>query len=110
MQKIAEFHKKHNEKVVVSLSKFRGITYVDVRVYYQADDGEFKPTRKGVTLSPDLLKPLIDGLKKADHNLELRGSNDTKIRTIQKTRKKGKRDNATKAVVSDAASGVSGAE
>ena len=50
---VAEMEKGVNEKIVFSLSEFKGKSYADVRVYYEDDEGEWKPTRKGVTVAVD---------------------------------------------------------
>ncbi len=55
---IAEFAKNAMETVRVSISEFRGKTYGDIRVYYKDDEGELKPTKKGITLAPDLIPDL----------------------------------------------------
>lgn len=55
---VAEFAKNALETVRISISEFRGKTYGDIRVYYRDDDGELKPSRKGLTLAPDLIPDL----------------------------------------------------
>jgi len=47
---VYSFEKNALEEVRASLSTFRGKQYLDLRVYYKADDGEYKPTKKGLTL------------------------------------------------------------
>ena len=56
---------KGEDLVKVSLTEFKGRQYVEVRTYYMADDGEWKPTRKGITLAPDLMKQVSSALNKA---------------------------------------------
>ena len=63
---IAQFEKNATEVVRVSLTEFRGHKLVDLRVYYSDDEGQFKPTKKGVSLSVGLYPEL----KKAIHTLE----------------------------------------
>ena len=48
---VAEMEKGWNEKIVFSLSEFRGKNYADIRVYYEDDEGEWKPTKKGITVA-----------------------------------------------------------
>ncbi len=50
---IAQFEKNATEVVRVSLREFRGRKLVDVRVYYTDDEGEYRPTRKGISLAVD---------------------------------------------------------
>ena len=41
---------KRDEAVVVGLREFRGTEYIDIRTYYEADSGTWRPTKKGVTV------------------------------------------------------------
>jgi hypothetical protein len=40
----------------------KGHNYVDVREFYDAEDGKRLPTKKGITFSPKVLEEVIDGL------------------------------------------------
>ncbi|UCF36806.1 MAG: transcriptional coactivator p15/PC4 family protein [Acidobacteriota bacterium] len=51
MEVIAEMEKGWNEKIMFSVSEYKGKTYANVRIYYEDDEGEWKPTKKGVTVS-----------------------------------------------------------
>ena len=51
---IAQFEKNATEVVRVSLTEYRGRKLVDVRVYYSDDEGQYHPTKKGVSLSVDV--------------------------------------------------------
>jgi len=66
---IASFEKNSMEEVRVSLTEFKGKALIDLRVYYQPEDGEEKrPTKKGITISPEKfpeLKKAILALEKA---------------------------------------------
>jgi len=61
---------KGEDVVRVALTEFRKRQYIEVRTYYMADDGEWKPTRKGITLNPDLMKEVHQALGKALEELE----------------------------------------
>jgi hypothetical protein len=65
---IGEIQKNTTERIRVSVSEYRGYTFLDVRVYYEDDNGEWKPTKKGITVSKDniesLIKLLNEGKKK----------------------------------------------
>jgi len=56
---------KGEDLVKVSLTEFKGRQYVEVRTYYMADDGEWKPTKKGITLAPDLMRQVNGALGQA---------------------------------------------
>jgi hypothetical protein len=61
---------KGEDLVRVSLTEFKGRQYVEVRTYYMADDGEWKPTRKGITLAPELMRKVSAALNSALEELE----------------------------------------
>jgi hypothetical protein len=48
---IAQFEKNATEVIRVSLTEYRGRKLVDVRVYYSDDEGQYRPTKKGVSLA-----------------------------------------------------------
>lgn len=56
---------KGKDKIIVALKEFKGKEYIDIRTHFQNDDGDWIPTKKGITLSPDNLDEMIDLLKKA---------------------------------------------
>jgi predicted nucleotidyltransferase component of viral defense system len=41
------------QRLLFSIQEYRGKKYFDMRTWYQADAGEWKPTKKGVHLSFD---------------------------------------------------------
>ena len=43
---VHSFEKSSTEQIQVSLSTFKGKTYVDLRIYYKGSDGEYRPTKK----------------------------------------------------------------
>ncbi len=63
-QMIHSFPKNALEEIRVSISHYRGKQYIDLRVYYKTDDGEFHPSKKGVTLSPDLFPELEEAVNR----------------------------------------------
>jgi len=66
---VKEFDIQRNEREIVrvALSEFGGREYVDIRIFYKDEaTGEYKPTKKGVTLAKDLYPEL----KKAVLSLE----------------------------------------
>lgn len=42
-----------NEKIIFSVTEFKGKNYANIRIYYEDDEGEWKPTKKGVTVALD---------------------------------------------------------
>ena len=70
---IHSFERSATEQVQISLSKYKGKTYVDLRIYYKASDGEYRPTKKGITVSPAQLPELGEAIRKL---IEKVGGND----------------------------------
>jgi hypothetical protein len=60
---IDSFKRNATEEVRATLRTFRGKKYVDVRIYY-LDEGEFKPTKKGINISVDHLGALTRMMEK----------------------------------------------
>lgn len=63
-QLVHSFPKNPLEEVRASLTEFKGKQYVDLRIYYRGDDGEFHPSKKGLTLSLDLFPELEEAVQK----------------------------------------------
>lgn len=62
---IGEIERNRTEKIRVELSNYRGKDFISVRIYFLADNGEWRPTKKGVTVRPDQLDELIGLLNQA---------------------------------------------
>ncbi len=56
---------KGKDKIIVTVKEFKGKQYIDLRTYFQNDDGEWIPTKKGISLTPDNLDEMIQFLQKA---------------------------------------------
>jgi hypothetical protein len=71
MQKIIkDIEKNATNKIRVSVTEFKGNNYIDLRVYYEDEAGEYKPTKKGVTFRPDQISQVIDGLLQAEKEVK----------------------------------------
>lgn len=55
---INSFKRNATEEVRATLRTYRGRQYLDVRIYYLDDGGEYKPTKKGINLSVELMGEL----------------------------------------------------
>lgn len=66
---IAEMEKGWNEKIVFGLSEFKGKKYADLRIYFEDDEGEWKPTKKGVTVSLERFWEFKENLQKLEEYL-----------------------------------------
>jgi hypothetical protein len=63
MENVIDIEKRDTEIIRISLKEYKGHDYVDIRQYYKSDDGEFLPTKKGVTFNPELIDEVIDALR-----------------------------------------------
>lgn len=66
---IAEMEKGWNEKIVFGLSEYKGKKYADLRIYFEDDEGEWKPTKKGVTVSLERFWEFKENLQKLEEYL-----------------------------------------
>ncbi len=66
---IAEMEKGWNEKIVFGLSEFKGKKYADLRIYFEDDEGEWKPTKKGITVSLERFWEFKENLQKLEEHL-----------------------------------------
>jgi Transcriptional Coactivator p15 (PC4) len=63
---VARIAKNPTEEVRVSLSSYRGHDLIDIRVFFQDDQGEWRPTKRGVSLSVDSFAELREAVVKAE--------------------------------------------
>ncbi len=62
---LGEIQKNATEIIRISKESFKNKDYIDIRIYFQNDEGEWKPTKKGVTFAPDKIDEVIEILKTA---------------------------------------------
>lgn len=71
---IASFEKNSFEEVRISLTEFKGKDLIDLRVYYRPEDGEeMRPTKKGVTISPEKFPELKKAILELEKALQKKG-------------------------------------
>ena len=61
-----DIHKSDDIIIRITRQEYQNRRFIDVRQYYKDSDGEFKPTKKGVTFPPDLLQNVITALKEIE--------------------------------------------
>jgi hypothetical protein len=66
---VGEIERGETEVLRVSTEEYKGRKYVDVRIYFENDEGEWKPTKKGVTIQPDRIEAFLELLRKAQEAL-----------------------------------------
>jgi len=59
-----EIDKNSLEKIRIQRTKYKGKDLLDIRVFYEAENGEWKPTKKGITVKVALTEKLLDGITK----------------------------------------------
>ncbi len=70
---VAEMEKGPNEKIFFSLSEYKGKNYADIRIHFENDEGEWKPTRKGLTISVDRFAEFKDNVGALEEFLTAEG-------------------------------------
>ena len=67
--------KNSRERIEVRAAEYEGHPYIDIRTYWRTkDDDEWKPSKKGVTLRPELVGELIQALGKVEDGSKPRRS------------------------------------
>ncbi|WP_321866647.1 transcriptional coactivator p15/PC4 family protein [Paraburkholderia tropica] len=67
--------KNPSERLRVDVKEYRGNTYIDIRVWYVTDDGDYRPSSKGVMFKPTLAAELMRGLALAARSFDPKGVN-----------------------------------
>ncbi len=71
METIWETLKNSRDLIRVSVGEFKGSSICDLRIWYQAEPGLWKPSPRGLTFSIALLPEIIEALKTASESLEV---------------------------------------
>ena len=63
---LATIERTDTEQLQISISEYRGKSYLNMRIFYTTDEGaSWLPTKKGVTFTPDQLDILTDAIEEA---------------------------------------------
>jgi hypothetical protein len=62
---IAEIEKNTKEKIRVSIADYKGHRFIDCRVYWKDESGDWKPSRKGIALNDETVDEVVNALQKA---------------------------------------------
>ena len=73
MEVTGEMEKGWNEKIVFGVSEFRGKNYANIRIYYEDDEGEWKPTKKGISVNLEDFVEFKDRVAELDTYLHEKG-------------------------------------
>lgn len=61
---------KGEDLLRVVLKEFRGRQYIDARMFYMSENGEWLPTRKGLSMTPEIAARVSEAIGKALAELE----------------------------------------
>ena len=61
----AEWPRNEREVIRITLSKYNGRISIDVRVWFRAEGGESRPSRRGISLRVTEISDVRKGLRKA---------------------------------------------
>ena len=65
-----QFPKNASEEVRVSITEYKGHKLIDLRIYYEPDDGgDRRPTKKGITIDVGLYPELKKAMMKMEKEL-----------------------------------------
>ncbi len=70
---IMDIARSDSERLRVTVSQYRGRTFIDLRVWYSAEGGEYKPSGKGVTIRPNQVPEILQGLRLAAEAIDPQG-------------------------------------
>lgn len=67
---IGEIERNDTERLRIEASNYKGADFISVRIYYLADNGEWRPTKKGITVKPDKVDELIGFLNEGKSKID----------------------------------------
>lgn len=59
---MAAIRKNAREEIRITLDDFRGYQLVNLRVWFDAGDGEYRPGKQGLAFRADLLSEVLEAL------------------------------------------------
>lgn len=60
--------KREGERVRVAINEYQGKTYLDIRQFFENQEGEWRPTQKGVTLPLEAIPEMIEALQALENS------------------------------------------
>lgn len=63
MTHLATIRKNQREEVRVSVDEFKGRKLLNVRVWFEAEAGEYRPGKQGIALRLDLVPELVAAIR-----------------------------------------------
>ncbi|MBN3848346.1 hypothetical protein G3N58_16125 [Paraburkholderia sp. Ac-20342] len=71
---IGEIQKNSRERLRVTVGQYKGHEYVGIRIWFVGPDGQYRPSRAGVTLKPSLMPQLMQALSVAARAADPQGA------------------------------------
>ena len=63
---LATIERSDTEQLQISISEYKGKSYLNMRIFYTTDDvATWLPTKKGVTFTPDQIDILTEAIESA---------------------------------------------
>lgn len=59
---LGEVMNSETEMIRISRHEFRGKPYISMRLFFKNQAGEFRPTKKGLTITPEVFRKLADAV------------------------------------------------
>lgn len=66
---VKSIEKGFGKTIKIKIAKWKNNNYLDIREYYDDENGEPCPTKKGVRVSFDVLDEIIDGINLAKEKI-----------------------------------------
>ena len=67
MEKVAfEFEKGDKEMIRARISEFSGQTRADLRIFFKTENGEWYPTKRGISFPVDLMGKMKEAISKLE--------------------------------------------
>ncbi|WP_343661085.1 transcriptional coactivator p15/PC4 family protein [Ralstonia sp.] len=68
-----DLQKNAHQRLRIHVKEYKGLTYVDLRVWFVGENGEYAPSSKGVMLKPSHVVEVAQGLLLASQAAEVKG-------------------------------------
>ena len=82
---LATIERTDTEQLQISVSEYKGRSYLNMRIFYTTDDGAtWLPTKKGVTFTPDQLDILTEAIEEAKQEFMSADAESSKIKYYNK--------------------------
>ncbi|MGF6636190.1 transcriptional coactivator p15/PC4 family protein [Paraburkholderia sp. MM6662-R1] len=71
---VLDLQKNARERLRIMHSTYKGKPYIDLRIWYADQNGDYQPSRSGVSIRPEQLAEVVRGLTLAGRELPQGGN------------------------------------